>query len=510
MENISVAVRDDATQIEEFAAKELAAYAGAMTDEKIGVVHSSPENAVHVGSLPDWVSSEEKALILDDLSRLHNDGFIIRSIGGAVVIQGKTPRATLYGVYDYLRMLGARWYFPGREHEFVPKRHEIILKDVNAMEFPDMDHRSVVIHCGNSALRDWIDFAAKTKLNAIHLHSDECIHQMPDLLAARGLDFGLRRHIFGETYSSDDEDGLESNGRILLDYIRSLPPQLNDFFLWPADRVLELRDTEQGQLSLSDVVLTFTNEMLKTIRTIKPTARMSFLAYWSTWDVPEVSQPADGVFLELAPIHRCFSHAIADPACSINAKEVLPVIEKLLRIFDPAESHVLGYWLDASLFGRGRYKDLSGRLPQMGETIRQDLEYYKSKGISNISTFAVGLDKEYFSGFASPTLFQYPELLWNTEADLKSELVNFCENYYGDGSLVEVFQMKEQLEPKDIGSDNWGTIAGRFSHSASIVKDIRRNATDDTQILRLDKLMRELRHMESWAGGMSKPDAKSL
>ncbi len=502
--NISIVIRSDATQTENFAAGELAAYTGAITDRKIDVVNTSPEDAIYVGSLPDWTPQGEKERMMNELAVLHKDGFIIRSVGDALVIRGKTPRATLYGVYEYLQMLGVRWYFPGEEHEFVPKRREIILKNIDTVETPDMDHRSVVIYFRNTAFSDWIDFAAKAKLSDIHLHSDEGIHQMPDLMADRGLDFGLRKHIFGETYSSNDRSDLEKNKTFLADYIRKLPTRLSEFFLWQADVRLKLRDGEQNErLSLPDAVLLFVNEMAGVVQSLRPAARMSFLAYGSTWGVPESIRPSDGVFLELAPIQRCFSHAITDPACPINSAEILPVIEDLLKIFDPAESHVLGYWLDVSLFRRGRYEALSGRLPQIGEIIKQDVKYYKSKGVSRISTFAVGLDKEYFSRFASPTFFQYPALLWNVEADLKSELIGFCENYYGDSSLVEIFEMNEQIDPRDNDSANWKALMERFSHAESIVREILKITTDDTQILRLDRLIGELEHMRDWIYNVS-------
>jgi len=495
-----IVMRNDSTQIEKFAAQELAAYASLMMDKKIGVVDSTSENAIYVGSLPDQASSDDQNRMARELEELHNDGFVIRNVGSDLVIQGKMPRATLYGVYDYLKMLGARWYFPGKEHEFVPKRREIILKEIDLVEAPDIDHRSIVISFENSAFQDWVDFAAKSKLSAIHSISDQNIEQMPSCLASRGLEPGLRRHFYGGTYSTDDRDEIERNGSLMLDYIRGLPDELNDFFLWPADIPLELRDGEES--SIFDVILAFTNEMLKTLRTLKPAARMSFLAYWSTWGVPKVSRPVDGVFLEMAPMFRCFAHSIVDPVCSINSKEILPVIEELLQVFDPGESHVLGYWLDASLFGRSRYEALAGRLPQMGEIIKRDLEYYKSKGIYGISTFAVRLNKDYFSRFASPTIFQYPALLWDVKADVESELPSFCQNYYGDSSLAQVFQMNEQMEPKDPDFVNWETLADGFSKAKLIAEEIAKSATDDAHILRLDRLTGELEHMRAWANGM--------
>jgi hypothetical protein len=495
----NIVVPMDSDQVERFAAEELAAYVIKMTDREIKVANKTSGKAIYIGLLPEYVSTSQKEHVLSELDTLKPDGFIIRSMGDDLVIKGRTPRGTLYGVYDYLRMLGIRWYFPGREHEFIPKKGKITLKGIDITESPDMDHRGISIHSSNSALHDWVDFAAKVKLNAIHLHSDELLHEMPDIMASRGLDFGLRRHFFGEVYPPPDEAEMDRNRSLLLEYTRTLPVQLNDFFLWPADKPLELREYKQdGKLSISDAVLMFTNEMLKAIRTLRPTARMSFLAYWSTWEVPKTVKPSNGVFLELAPMFRCFSHAIPDPACPINSKKILPVIEDMLEVFVPAEAHVLGYWLDASLFGRGRYKALSGRLPQMGNIIKQDLRYYKSRGITNISTFAVGVDREYLSKYASPALFHYPALLWDVEFDPRLQLVDFCENYYGDRSIAEAFQVNEQIDPNDTSADGWDTLADGYARAILIVKEILQESADDVHKHRLNKLIRELEHMKNW------------
>jgi hypothetical protein len=278
---------------------------------------------------------------------------------------------------------------------------------------------------------------------------------------------------------------------------------LSDIFLWPADKPLEQRDSEKPS-SISDAALTFINEMLEAARTLRPSARMSFIAYWSTWKAPVTARPLDGVFLEIAPMFRCFSHSIADPECPINSRDILPVIEDLVKVFDPAEAHVLGYWLDASLFGRSRYKALAGRLPQMGDITKRDLKYYKSRGIRNISTFAVGIDRDYLAKYASPMLFQYPALLWHVESDLEPELVDFCMNYYGSRDISEVFQMNEQIEPQDATAIRWEALADRFSSSRLIAKEILHGTTDDIYHLRLGRLVRELKHMSDWVDGMSR------
>jgi hypothetical protein len=488
--DISIVVKSDANEVEKFSAKELADYLIAITGKQIHITNELSEGSIYVGCFPEKITPNE-------LESLHNDSFIIRDIGQNIIIYGKTPRGTLYGIYDYLQKLGVRWYFPGKENEFVPKRDDVFLKGIDVKESPDMNHRSVVIYHWEDGFQDWIDFAAKTKLNAIHIHSNEGIDLMPDLVASRGLDFNIRRHFFGDKYSHGDNDDLEKNKALATNYVSKLPSQISDFFLWPADVVLLLSDKAEDW-SIPDVILSFTNEMSTAICKIRPNARMSFLAYWSTWGVPKKVQPIESVFLELAHIQQCYSHSIADPECPVNSKEIPPVIDGLLEIFDPSETHVLGYWLDASLFGRGVYQELSGRLPIAGSLIQQDIKYYKSKGVTNISTFAVYLDKKYFSRFASPSVFQYPALLWNVDADLDSELLAFCENFYGDRSLQEIFAYTEHIDPIHNSPEQWNDLIQHISRSEMIVRDVIKNTSNDVHILRLEKLLKEMDHLNKW------------
>ena len=84
-----------------------------------------------------------------------------------------------------------------------------------------------------------------------------------------------------------------------------------------------------------------------------------------------------------------------------------------------------------------------------------------------------------------------------------SELANFCENYYGDCSLIQVFQTNEQIEPNDKAFVNWRELADGFSRNKLIVEEVMNSITNDVYITRLDRLVRELGHMHNWADGMS-------
>ncbi|MBM3241163.1 DUF4838 domain-containing protein [Candidatus Poribacteria bacterium] len=530
----SIVLSNSADRVEKFAASELAKHIGCITNQQItpkssetrlapAAQPSAGDGSIYVGQLPNTLEESMRNQIANDLKELHDDGFIIKDIQGNLAICGKTPRATLYGVYHYLQLLGVRWYFPGRDYEFVPNppyppllkggKGGFELGPINIKESPDINKRGIVIHFSNSALRDWIDFAPKVKLNSIALHSDEGLHEMPDLLADRGVTLDFERHFFGDIFGSDDPAELEENRKQVKDYVQTLPECINDFFLWQADVWVKQADRDRERhYTISDSALQFMNKMLPAIREVRPEARLAFLAYLGTFQRPMFVKPVEGIFLEIAPMHRCFAHAIADPDCPINSRNVpatertrqnmgvKSIVEELLEVFNPHEAQVLGYWLDASLFGRGRYQNMRGRVPQFGEIIKDDINYYRNLGISAITTFAVGIDKSYLATFTSPTIFQYATLLWDSQADLQSQLEDFCEHFYGDKDLANIFQRREHLDPIDPMPQYWKEYIDELANASSCIQP-KLNATTDEKIrLRLERLRNEIDHVRCFLG----------
>ena len=86
--------------------------------------------------------------------------------------------------------------------------------------------------------------------------------------------------------------------------------------------------------------------------------------------------------------------------------------------------------------------------------------------------------------------------MWKIDSDIKTELVSFCENYYGNGSISRIFQMNEQIEPKDPGSVKWDVLRKRFSDAQSVVREALHITSNDIYIKRLERLLGELEHME--------------
>lgn len=487
MREIVVAPNPSHTEL--FAADELARYLERMIDEEIRIVKNPSkrgEGRIYIGS----AAPIEDPSLIREVNSLGEEGFLIRGKDGKLFIVGGGDRGTLYGAYHLLWMLGARWYFPSPDGEYIPSLQTLDLEGLEVREEPEFTRRGIVIHRSNTAFMSWLNFAPKVKLNTISLHSLDGIEEMEDLTEDSGLQFGLKIHFYEEVISLDQRE-IDRNRRRTRALLEILPEGISELHLWPADDVLKPAPGQE-RYPIQDLALAFTNEMAGFLREIKRDYRMAFLAYWSTWAVPRGIRPAEGVFLEMAPIHRSFSHPIDAPFGTRNGDSVGHIVEELLEVFDPAEAQVLGYWLDSSLFGRSRFKPWQGRLPFIPEIMRRDLSFYRSLGIREIDTFAVGVDLGYLVRFTSPTIFIYPMLLWDLRADVRSEIKLFCRNYFGTEEMAGFFGEDERYDPADASGTELMEYAGRIRDKISTLSEIRSGVRDEKFSGRISRFEAEL------------------
>ncbi len=161
---------------------------------------------------------------------------------------------------------------------------------------------------------------------------------------------------------------------------RSYPPTTGRYFLWQDDICQSwCRCPKCRPYGAADQSLLAMNAMVGALRQNIPEARLAFLAYIDTLVGPEIVKPAPGIFLEFAPIHRCYLHAVNDRRCRTNVA-IWAKLLHLLTIFPAAEAHVIEYWLDQ--------KFLQCRKEYALSVMRQDLKAYRSLGIRSVTSFA--------------------------------------------------------------------------------------------------------------------------
>ena len=137
------------------------------------------------------------------------------------------------------------------------------------------------------------------------------------------------------------------------------------------------------------------NRIVKELRKTDPEARLAYLAYFQCILPPKQIKPAPGIFLEYAPFEK-------DMKVRVSQSPVDKELNDLLHIFSPEDSKILEYWYDNSLFSD--WKKPPRRFTPDNSLIRDDIAFYRDKGIPYISSFACYLGKDYETLYGEPDL----------------------------------------------------------------------------------------------------------
>lgn len=461
---VSITVSNSTDPVVSFAALELVRYLHRMTEEPIAVNAPSAEHHIILGAIPASASPSERRSLRSQLGQLREDGFIIRTAGPDVVILGKGSRGDLYGSYAFLETLGARWFFPGTEYDIVPRRVSPWDKPLNISESPSFSQRILFYWPNNySSVQDWIDYAAKARLNRIAFHYTwpargwyiDLQRQLRPELRKRGMEIEAGGHFLSSFLPRDlfkqhpdwfrrnrrgqrvnDYNFNPFNAEALnylvsgaIDYLVQMP-DAELYHLWPDDIEGGGWTHEPGkeQYTPSDQSLLVANALVTRSRRRLPNAHLSFLAYHDTVYPPKVVKPAKGIVYFYAPRERCYAHALNDPHCPLNQR-YSQALEHALPAFGAAHTEVFEYYVDEIL-----YENLQPPLP---EVLEQDAQYYHQLGIPALGALMTNTGE-----FQTPmvNMYLYPQVLWNVHADLRQSLQDYARVYFGDPGMDAYFE----------------------------------------------------------------------
>ena len=174
-------------------------------------------------------------------------------------------------------------------------------------------------------------------------------------------------------------------------------------------------------LSPSDQSLMFENRIILALKEIDPDATLAHLAYNNTTEAPKKVKPADGIFLEFAPIHRSWTHPLSEKSAVGNSgwthEKYLNVLRDNLEVFPVETALVLEYWIDDSLFSNWNPNKLAP-VPWNRDLFLDDLKTYAGFGIRHITSFCVYVGPRYVSKFGYPKFMEeYADGLWEFEKE---------------------------------------------------------------------------------------------
>ena len=463
-DSLAIVVGSNPGPVRSFAAQELARYLERMTGQKIRA-GATARHRIYIGEVPGSVGAQRAAKFRQELAGLAADGFLIRKAGNDIVILGQGERGEIYGCYALLERMGVRWFFPGPEHEVVPRRPLNWSGPLDVTESPAFPER-ILFYWPHSYTRfeDWIDFSAKVRLNRIAFHytwpaRDWYINLRERLLPEikkRGLtvevgghflSYFLPRTLFEQepdwfrmnekgartpdfNFNPFSSEALEYVGSRTVEYLTQMP-EARLFHVWADDISGGGWTHEPGKedYTASDQALLVSNDVLRRLRKELPEANLAFLAYHDTVYPPRVVKPDPGVVYFYAPRERCYGHALDSPDCPLN-QIYRRALEQGLPAFGSANAEVFEYYVDQIL-----YENLTN--PPLPDVVAADLRYYRRLGIP-----AVGALMTNTAEFVTPmvNMFLYPQALWNPQRDLNEPIKDYATLYFGDASLTAYFE----------------------------------------------------------------------
>jgi hypothetical protein len=439
---------------------------------------------------------------------LKEDGFRIRSVGANLVIHGKGSRGILYGAYAYLEKLGVRWFFPGPDHEIVPRRDIDWFSTINASESPAFKTRVIFYMSMNfDSDRNWIDFAAKARLNRFAFHSVDSdpnwyFAHRGELVAEclkRGIEIEIGGHfqsmflprslykehpdwfrmdatgkrIADQNFNPFSPDALAYLVRGAAEFF-SKAPEAKMYHAWADDIEGGGWSKEPGReaYAASDQALIAANAMLAGINAKVPGANLAFLAYHDTVAPPRIVKPSPGIILLYAPRERCYAHALDDSRCALN-RGYRKALKSSVPVFGPGNAEVFEYYTDEILF--------ENLAPAMPSVIASDIMYYRSLGISAAGSLAVN-SAEFIT--PNPNMYLYPKALWNPRTNLQKELDEYAARYFGSNRMRTYFRELSEGLAKVVAICDYSRpgIAWDYLHALENEKD----ATMDLRLANIE------------------------
>lgn len=396
---ILVGSNPNATQ--HFAAEELQKYLERITGARLPIV-------VDAGKSP--FIAVGKVAGIDVPSRYEgDDAFRIRSSGSNVLIQGASPRGTLYGVYALLERLGCWFFSPDTRamkghSEYIPRKPTLIVDRLDVLEQPLMKYRKRdpgSYYSPNS----WdvaIDWIAKSRANTVALNArtyDQCRDQIRTELAKRGMRLEIGKHetmsrflsrsryyaehpewfgmidgkrtddgtVVFETANSDAVATFTAN---LIAYLKTRP-EVDVYQLWPPDGARWSQSPESNRLgSPSERMALLVQHVQKAVRSAGLNTRIATIAYQRTIEPPANMKFDSDTIVDFCAITRDYSMPLNDPRSAENSR----LHNALLGWTKSFPGEVVEY----SYYAKGSWSSLPVVKP---EQIASDCKYWAKIGV---------------------------------------------------------------------------------------------------------------------------------
>jgi len=381
--------------------------------------------------------------IQTDVSHLSEDGFLIRTRGEDIVIAGRTPRGTIYGVYYFLeKYLNFRCFT--KDVETFDSIDTLIVGDVDVWENPAFEYREVYFRSAFDP-----DFCVKNRLNSniAHIPKEKggklkffnCHHSFNELVPPEihydahpeyfALVKGVR--VRKNTQLCLSCEGVFQTARQTLRRWIAENPDCRVFSIAQNDwsnycTCPQCRSLDEQYGTPAASIIRFVNRLADDIREDYPDVLLHTFAYLYSRKAPLGMRARDNVIVRLCNIECSWETPLAAQALNRPQSEAADFIENL-RLWGELCGH-LYIWDYACNFSNylmpfPNYKSM----PQNLRTYRDN----RVVGVMQQGNFSYGEA----SGLTDLEIYLASRLLWNPDQDEDVLIDEFIRGVYGEAAF---------------------------------------------------------------------------
>jgi hypothetical protein len=331
-----IVVAVDASPSTQYAAKELQTFLKQMSGAELPIVSGREpvtDHEILLGVNGHWKTTVG---FWSDVSKLGDEGYVIRTVGPHLVIAGGALRGNLYGVYGLLEdHLGCRWFAPGVSR--IPKMARMALPPIDETKVPVLEYREpYTFDCMDG------DWCARNRMNSssgrlearhggrVRFADGFFVHTFARLVPPQkyfathpeyfSLVGGKRQNGYAQLCCTNEDvirictEGIRAAMRAQPDATVFSVSQ-NDTDLHcecPRCQALARQEGSQGA-----PVLNLANRVAAAVEKDFPGKAVETLAYQWTRRAPKAMRPRPNVIVRLCSIECCFSH----PLATCNSRE---------------------------------------------------------------------------------------------------------------------------------------------------------------------------------------------
>ena len=460
---------------EKTVALELKEYIERMCGAKCSVVAEGSDvksPAIYVGE----TEFAKKAIL--DYGKLEAEQWVMKTVGGNLILGGGRPRGTVYAVYEFLEMQGIVW--PTETIEYVPKKNEIAIEAMDVRDKPAMQYRGVYSGLAYNSLQ-LQHYLAHNKMNTVcGIQGKWGANYLPGRPGSCHTFHAYSKPEWPDEYFSLNDKGKRVRsvnssgpGHFCLtnpDLQKAMAARLREFIeldrkdrpreMWPVIYDVSHNDTanqcvcenckrraeEEG--SYAGPMLDLINYMANDIAKDYPDVLVQTFAYTWTLDAPKHIKPAKNVVIRICKLGcEFYPHGKADTLSVNTHPRNQDYYDNFMKWSKIATNMVVwDYWI---IYSRNHLD-----APYLNaRNLCKDIKFYSE---NNVRGMFVECERASSTSFYNLKYWLGLKAMQNPNMDYGVMLDRFCTAAYGPSAapmreLIEYLQDRREQADKPIG-----------------------------------------------------------